>query len=93
MEKAEELLNVLGYTKFLRMIDKNYMYKNENYVAYIQEIEGLGTFLEIETKSNENPEVQIQKLIDLVKSLKLKTGTKFDVRKAELLHKKQNAVK
>lgn len=89
IEVAEKLLNILGYKRFLRMIDKNYMYENENYIAYIQEVEGLGTFLEIETKNKENAEVEIQKLIELVKTLQLKTGTKFDIRKAEMLYKKQ----
>ena len=89
IEIAEKLLNILGYNRFLRMIDKNYMYENENYIAYIQEVDGLGTFLEIETKNKENSEIEIQKLIELVKSLQLKIGTKFDVRKAELLYKKQ----
>lgn len=93
IEIAEKLLNILGYNRFLRMIDKNYMYENENYIAYIQEVDGLGTFLEIETKNKENSEIKIQKLIELVKSLQLKIGTKFDIRKADLLYKKQKTSK
>ena len=89
IEIAEKLLNILGYKRFLRMIDKNYKYENENYIVFIQEVDGLGVFLEIETKNKENAEVEIQKLIELVKTLQLKTGTKFDIRKAEMLYEKQ----
>ena len=83
---AEKLLNNLGYYRFLRMIDKNYMYENKDYIAYIQVVENLGTFIEIEAKNIENCEIQIQNLIDLVKSLNLKIGTQFDVRKVDLLY-------
>lgn len=93
MKEAEKLLNMLGYNRFLRMIDKNYMYEHENYIAYIQNVEGLGTFLEIEAKSKENIEAEIQKLIELIKTFKLKIGINFDVRKAELLYKKEKAQK
>ncbi len=90
IEAAEKFLNILGFKRFLRMIDKNYMYENDNYTAYIQEVEGLGTFLEIETKNKEAAESEIKKLTELMKSFKLKCGTKFDVRKAEkLLYKEK----
>lgn len=89
-KKAEELFQSLGYSRYLRMIDKNSKYENEEYIAFIQEVEDLGTFLEIEVKNRENAEKEIKKLIELVKSFELKIGTKFDIRKAELLYKKQN---
>ena len=60
------------------------------YNAIIQEVEGLGLFLEIEIKNSKDAEVEIQRLIEFAKSLNLKIGTKFDVRKAELLYKKIN---
>lgn len=93
IEKAEKILNNLGYTRFLRMIDKNYRYENEKYVAFIQVIDSLGTFLEIETKKANYTEKEIKNLIKLLKSLQLKTGTKFDIRKAELWYKKQKILK
>ncbi len=90
IEKAEKLLNILGYDKYLRMIDKNYMYENDSYVAYIQEVENLGNFLEIESKNKENLQKEIKGMIDLVKKLDLSIGTEFDIRKADLLYRKQN---
>ncbi len=90
IRKAEDLLECLGYKSFLRMIDKNSKYENEEYIAFIQEVENLGTFLEIESKDNENAETQFKKLIELVKAFGLEIGTKFDIRKAELLYKKQH---
>ena len=81
---------MLGYTRYLNMIDKNYMYENDEYIAYIQEITDLGTFIEIEAKEVENAEQSVEKLIEYVKSLNLKIGTKFDIRKADLLYSKQN---
>ena len=40
VKEAEKLLNMLGYNRFLRLMDKNYMYEHENYIAYIQNVEG-----------------------------------------------------
>ncbi len=74
------------YERYLRMIDTDYMYESEKYVAYIQEIQNLGTFLEIELKNPGNSEVTIYDLIKYVKGLNLRIGTKFDIRKAELLY-------
>ncbi len=93
IEDAEKHLNILGYTRFLNMIDKNYMYENDKFVAYIQEVKDLGTFLELESNKKENEEQNIDKLIEYVKSLNLKIGTKFDVKKADLLYAKQKNMK
>lgn len=80
----------MGYTRFLNMIDKNYMYENNEYVVYIQDVKDLGIFLELEAKENKNADQNIEKLINFVKSLNLNIGTKFDIRKADLLYSKQN---
>ena len=89
IEEAEKHLNMLGYTRYLNMIDKNYMYENDEYITYIQKITDLGTFIEIEAKEVEDAEQSVVKLIEFVKILNLKTGTKFDIRKAYLLYSKQ----
>lgn len=86
IEDVEMHLNMLGYTKFLRLTYNNYMYENKQYVAYIQEVKNLGNFLELETKDGENQ--SIENLIEYVKMLNLKTGEEFNVRKAELLYNK-----
>ena len=91
IEKTEELFKCLGYDRFLRMKDKNYKYENKEYIAFIQEVENLGIFLEIESKNKQDSETRIKKMIELIKSLKLKIESKFDIRKAELLYKKQNS--
>ena len=90
IEDAEKHLNILGYTRFLNMVDKNYMYENSEFTAYIQEIKDLGIFLELEAKKDQNSEQNIEKMIEFVKTLNLKVGTKFDIRKADLLYSKQN---
>ena len=90
IKEAENQLNMLGYTRFLNMIDKNYMYENNEYVAYIQDVKDLGIFLELEAKENKNADQSIEKLINFVKSLNLNIGKKFDIRKADLLYSKQN---
>ena len=56
------------------MIDKNYMYENNEYVAYIQDVKDLGIFLELEAKENKNADQSIEKLINFVKSLNLNIG-------------------
>ncbi len=48
----EKHLNILGYTRFLNMIDKNYMYENDEFIAYIQDVKDLGIFIEIEAKKS-----------------------------------------
>ena len=90
IEEAEKHLNILGYTRFLNMIDKNYMYENDEFIAYIQDVKDLGIFIELEAKKVENAEQNIEQLIEFVKTLHLKIGTKFDIRKANLLYSKQN---
>ena len=90
IEEAEKHLNILGYTRFLNMIDKNYMYENDEFIAYIQDVKDLGIFIELEAKEIENAEQNIKKLIEFVKTLNLKIGKKFDIRKADLLYSKQN---
>ena len=90
IEEAEKHLNILGYTRFLNMIDKNYMYENDEFIAYIQDVKDLGIFIELEAKKVENAEQNIEQLIEFVKTLNLKIGTNFDIRKADLLYSKQN---
>lgn len=86
IKDAEMHLNMLGYTKFLRLTYNNYMYENKQYIAYIQEVKNLGNFLELEAKDGENQ--SIENLIEYVKMFNLKTGKEFNVRKAELLYSK-----
>ena len=71
------------------MIDTNYMYESENYIAYIQEIKDLGIFLEIELKDTNNYST-VYDLINYTKELNLKIGNKFDIRKAEYFYNKIN---
>ncbi|MCI9087819.1 MAG: hypothetical protein HFJ32_04625 [Clostridia bacterium] len=85
IEDAERVLDMLGYVRYLRMIDKNYMYESDNHIAYIQEVEGLGTFLELEAR---NKETTTEHLVKYLQNFHLKTGSKFDTRKAEMLYKK-----
>lgn len=89
IESSEKLLNVLGYERYLRMIDTNYMYENDKCTVYIQDIKDLGTFLELEAKNIEDKEESLLNLIEYVKGFGLKIGTKFDIRKAEILYKKK----
>ena len=88
IDKAEKMFNILGYGRYLRMIDKNYMYENDAYIAYIQEVESLGTFLEIESKNKEELEKEIKRMSELVEKLNLNIGNEFDIRKADLLYMK-----
>lgn len=89
IDASEKLLNILGYERYLRMIDTNYMYESENYIAYIQEIKDLGIFLEIELKDTNNYST-VYDLINYTKELNLKIGNKFDIRKAEYFYNKIN---
>lgn len=89
IEVAEKQLNSLGYTRYLNMIDKNYMYENDEFIVFIQEVKDLGLFLEVEIKQVNQEEQNKQRLINFVKSLELNIGIKFDIRKVELLYNKK----
>lgn len=89
VEESEKFLNSLGYERYLRMIDKNYMYENDKYIAYIQEIEELGTFLEVEAKNIRDEKNEMVNLIKYIKSWDIRTGKKFDIRKAEMFYQKK----
>lgn len=92
IEDTEKKLNALGYTRFLNMVDKNYMYDNDDFIVYIQEVKDLGTFLEVESKKVDNEEQRIEELKEFVKTFGLKIGSDFNIRKAELLYKRQNNI-
>ena len=67
---------------------KNYMYENEEYIVYIQEVKDLGVFIELEAKNQNNK--TIDGLIKFIKTMDLQAGTEFNIRKAELLYNKLN---
>lgn len=83
---CEKFLNSLGYERYLQMIDVNYMYENDKCTLYVQVINGLGTFLELESKLDGNAEKLFYDLIEYVKGFGLNIGAKFDIRKAEMLY-------
>ncbi len=93
IEASEKFLNILGYERYLRMIDTNYMYENDKYTVYIQDIKDLGVFLEVEAKNIEDEENAVLDLIEYVKEFGLNIGTKFDIRKAELFYQKNYLTK
>ena len=70
IEDAEKHLNILGYTRFLNMIDKNYMYENDEFIAYIQDVNRFRNYLQNQKqKKVENAEQNIEKLIEFLKVL------------------------
>lgn len=84
INEAKKHLNMLGFIEMLKYSYKNYMYENNDYIVYIQEVKDLGVFLELESKNNET----IDELIQFLKKLNLQIGTKFNIRKVELLYNK-----
>lgn len=89
IEESERFLNILGYERYLRMIDINYMYENDKYAAYIQDIKDLGVFLEVEAKNIEDEEKAVLDLIEYVKDFGLNIGTKFDNKKSRIILSKK----
>ena len=88
IQEAEKHLEMLGFEKILTLKYKNYMYENEEYVAYIQEVKDLWTFLELETRKQNNKTEN--DLIKFIKIMDLQIGTEFNIRKAEVLYNKLN---
>ena len=52
-EKAVELLKKLGFTPFKKIVKKREIYKLEDVIICLDNVEELGTFLEIEVKSDQ----------------------------------------
>ena len=88
IQEAEKHLLLLGFEKMLTLKYKNYMYENEEYIVYIQEVKDLGVFIELEAKNQNNK--TIDGLIKFIKTMDLQAGTEFNIRKAELLYNKLN---
>ena len=88
IQEAEKHLLLLGFEKMLTLKYKNYMYENEEYIVYIQEVKDLGVFIELEAKNQNNKTVD--GLIKFIKTMDLQAGTEFNIRKAELLYNELN---
>lgn len=86
IQNAEKHLIMLGFEKIFKLKYKNYMYENEEYIVYIQEIKELGLFIELEAKGQKHKTVD--DLIKFLKTMNLQIGTEFNIRKAELLYNK-----
>lgn len=84
ISKARKIFYCLGYNELLRIVIKNYKYESNQYRAFIQVVDNLGVFLEFEKKNINYDENEVNNLIKFAKSLGIKIGNKFDIRKAEL---------
>lgn len=86
-----EIFNKAGLTNWAKIKTTVYVFKYNNSEVLLQDVENLGIYLEIEedqTISNLPLKQKREKLIEILKSTKLNTGSDYSIKKAYLyLHK------
>lgn len=81
-----------GLVELVTLNKKRYCYKHNSYDIFIEEVEDLGNFLEVEKMCTEKAHYEKVKkdLVEYAKSLNLKIGEVLDCGKPELMIKKKN---
>ena len=84
--------NEAGLKELVTLKKKRYCYKHNSYSVYLEEIDSLGNFLEVEKMCTEKAHFEKVKkdLAEYAKSLNLKIGEVLDCGKPELMIKKLN---
>jgi len=95
IEDGYNFMRNLGYKKILELKNHNILLSNGRNEIYIQDVEGLGTYIEMEQKNlliNNNNGDTIEQMIENIKKYKLPIDeTNFFVKKAnDILIKKEN---
>ena len=70
-QKMAKLLDKLGFRKTLEIVKRRWVFKHGEYMLFFDEVEGLGTFIEVETtveNLNEFP-LKRDEMIDFLKEI------------------------
>lgn len=91
LNNALEIFELAGLIPYCKVENTSYVYKRENIEFVVQIIKDLGIFIEFEENEdmiNMTPQEKITNMSNIIKSLGLKLGSDFSVKKVYmLLHK------
>ena len=75
-KKMERVFEHLGFKKVAKVIKKRTIYLLDEYIISLDEVEGLGPYMEIETdlEDGTNYEKELEKIFDIFKKLKITEG-------------------
>lgn len=83
IELVENFLNLLGYSRLINLTEINYLYEDNSYFIFVQEVFNLGIFFKIKFKDN-YINIKSDKLDKLFNLLSIKQKSTDDI-KEELL--------
>ncbi|HHU59771.1 TPA: hypothetical protein GXZ34_02480 [bacterium] len=93
IEKTKKALTLAGLTNWGRVFNKSTVFKKDEIVFDVQEIEDLGIFIEYEEDESmqhlRSPVEKIEHMKNIVSSLGLKLGGDFSCKKVYMLFQKQ----
>ena len=83
---------MLGLKELIKVHDRRNIYKYKDFEIELEDIEGLGIFIEVEKMSTLDNEIEIKEEIrDFIRSLKLKNVKELNIGKNQyLISKKLN---
>ncbi len=89
-----EILSRLGLVELVRIDSTKHVYKNENYEIVLEEVQGLGNFLEVEAISAPNDrgvaDIKLE-ILDFISGLDIDVGEELNSGKPELKLRNQVA--
>lgn len=85
-DTINNIITLLGLKPLITVHNKRRIYKYNDYEIEFEEVEGLGTFIEVERMSNDSDEFKIKEEIrDFIRSLKLKNVRELNIGKNQYL--------
>lgn len=94
-DNCVKIFEMAGLHPYIISKSNNIVYKNDTVEFVVQNVENLGIFIELEEldgMQDLTPEQKTNDLINIIKSLNLKTGTDYNCKKLYmLLHKNENS--
>ena len=85
---AVKILELSGFKPYIINKSQNFVYKKGSIEFALQNVENLGVFIELEEledMQNLTPEEKTSQLIQIIKTLGLKTGTDYNCKKLKML--------
>jgi len=87
-----EIFNRLGLKKFIEIDNEKEIYKTDKYEIAIENVKGLGIFMEVEYCTNEDVDITIIKneIQDFINKLNINVSKELNMGKPEMYLRKYN---
>ena len=83
---VKSIITLLGLEPLIIVHNKRKIYKYEDYEIELEEVDGLGIFIEVERLSNDSDEMKVKEEIrEFIRSLKLKNVKELNIGKNQYL--------